>query len=518
MKPKPKLMSARVSAERMLREAKQRCAEATARGRASHAPKAKPFREPLPKTIKPASFFVSDKVDRSLFPGSLWWYAAYFLNLIRWRQITWRANAEGYSQLHYDLITKVIPRNEYKAVRQLLLGHGIIECDRKADIGRKSFGYRLTETYREDIRKEVCTDEKFNRKIARVYSRAERDLQPVHRWLRGKFPMLMFDEARAKDIIDGLAPRRRAKEQPVRLKEYRQGRFEYFQHFASGESWFTVDPYGRFHTPLTALEGELRCCLRVGVRDTTTGKERLVPLVGIDLANSQPLILCILARQLLTTSRMAKSRLLRREFKMGQNPYQATNQTITNKHKQTTNQTRIKNVKSNLSSNNTKELWRREGVTALPEDVEECFRACTAGRFYESLMTDGEKARGKEYRTKFKRRFFRVLFGENRTKKRFRNKVRARFKRRYPTVAGVLRDLKARNYKQSSYLLQNYEATLFIHRICGRIMRERPGTPLYTIHDSLITTREHVSFVKTVIRDEFAALGVRPRLRKECYR
>jgi hypothetical protein len=77
--------------------------------------------------------------------------------------------------------------------------------------------------------------------------------------------------------------------------------------------------------------------------------------------------------------------------------------------------------------------------------------------------------------------------------------------------------VKGKNYRHSAYLLQNLEATLFIYKICGRIMREKPALPLYTVHDSLLTTREHVEYVRSVILDEFRKLGIHPTLHEEHY-
>ena len=41
-------------------------------------------------------------------------------------------------------------------------------------------------------------------------------------------------------------------------------------------------------------------------------------------------------------------------------------------------------------------------------------------------------------------------------------------------------------------------------------MREQPSMPLYTIHDCLVTTDEHVELVRSVAMDAFAAIGVVP--------
>jgi Protein of unknown function (DUF3987) len=136
--------------------------------------------------------------------------------------------------------------------------------------------------------------------------------------------LLVFDSGRARDVLDGRQPRRMtAKER----EEHRRQRYEYFEHFAAGEGWFAADAYGRFHSPLTALEAELRCCLRVAARDRATGEGRLLPLVGIDLKNSQPLFLGLIARRYFGGSAGARSRLINRTFGAG-NPYHAASHSL----------------------------------------------------------------------------------------------------------------------------------------------------------------------------------------------
>jgi hypothetical protein len=145
--------------------------------------------------------------------------------------------------------------------------------------------------------------------------------------------------------------------------------------------------------------------------------------------------------------------------------------------------------------------------------VQAYIRVCEQGNFYESMMTAKDMARGKKYRDKFKVRFYRgVLFGPNKSKSRFPNLLKVRFRNRYPSVAQMLRELKRKNYRTSAWVMQHFEATLFIFIICGRIARERPGTVIVTIHDCLLTTPDAVEYVQSVVLDEFGKLGVHPTL------
>jgi hypothetical protein len=482
-----------------------------------------------------AVFYWPDKLDKGAVPEELFWYAAYFLHLVRWRYVRWRANPEGFSQLLYSLLEKVIPRKTLAEVKRLLIGRGIVDCDNTSGCG-KAFGYRLTPEYR-PAHKIVCTDDRLNAAIERAYDREGRAKLPVHRWLESKLSLLTFDTERALAIIAKLVPDSGS---PLTRKEYREQRREYCRFLADGVHWFTPDEDGRVHTPLTSLENELVCCLSVGGE----------PLVEIDVRNCQPLLLMMLVREWTLSTRMAKSRLLNRKFTRKGDPYHACNQSLQpgdaiqiaridnvsiRAGETTTHQPpaihqgkergrgkgegedkRIKNVKRSVTPCCDRELWNSGPVTSLPPDLLDGLRVCQEGRFYEWLMTEEEKARGERYRDKFKLRFFPVLFGENPTgKERFPNGLRRKFEARCPTAADVLKAIKRKNHRQSSHLLQNLESTLVIRRICGRIMEERPGIPIYTKHDAILTTAANVPYVEQVIREGFGRLGVTPTLKKK---
>src|SRR5690349_5964364 len=65
-----------------------------------------PRRVIVPKSVKPAAFYQSVALDLDRYPEHLRWPILYFLNLIRWRTITWRANAEGFAQLLYTYLER----------------------------------------------------------------------------------------------------------------------------------------------------------------------------------------------------------------------------------------------------------------------------------------------------------------------------------------------------------------------------------------------------------------------------
>jgi hypothetical protein len=414
------------------------------------------------KANRPATFYLPIKFDPTILPSFLRDYASYFLNLIHWRSICWQADENNFVRLKHDYLVKVIPKVILPDVRDALVGAGVVEWDDDYAIGKKCMGYRLAPGYRR-TRRVVCTNEVLTRRIRRVNSKRERALTPTHRWLWGKLGRLAFDMDRAVSIIATLRPEPSS---CLTISEYREQRAEFCQKLADGEHYFDCDRYGRVHTLLTSLDRELRCCLSVGGR----------PLVGLDLKNSQPLIVGMVARQFYS-SKNAPRRLSAMAFGGARHPY-------------------------------AYKLFRGGGSSSSPPDVEAYVRECERGTFYESLMTPGED------RGAFKEKFYtEVLFGRN----RYHSPLKKKFELRYPHVAHMLRVLKKNEYQRSAWVMQHFEASIFIHRICGRILREGPLLPLYTIHDSILTVPDAVGYVRSVILEEFAKLGVRPRLHKECY-
>lgn len=64
--------------------------------------------------------------------------------------------------------------------------------------------------------------------------------------------------------------------------------------------------------------------------------------------------------------------------------------------------------------------------------------------------------------------------------------------------------------------LQAFEAELFLNRICKRISEINPNIPLFTIHDSVVTTLEHQELVAEIVKDEiFRAINIVPILNIE---
>lgn len=113
--------------------------------------------------------------------------------------------------------------------------------------------------------------------------------------------------------------------------------------------------------------------------------------------------------------------------------------------------------------------------------------------------------------------FYIVLFSKN----GFYNQPEARLKRLfselYPNVYKLVETVKSQDHATLACLLQAIESEIILHRCCKRIWEEANGQiPIFTIHDSIVTTAENQEFVKKIMEEELTkAIGLPPTLAVE---
>ncbi len=404
----------------------------------------------------PVAFYVPTRLDQNAFPDHLWPYAAYFLNLLHWKWICWQGDDNGFIRLKHKYITRIIPRAYWAGIRDKLVGRGIVLESRSFESGRKALGFKLAPNYWQ-VQRIVCTDDKINQRIQKVY-REQNQLLPVHRWLVSKLGDLRCDMDQAKRIFGTLHPEPESK---FDVDEYRDLLYGCCQRIADGEQTLSVDRFGRVHTPITRLARQLRPCLSVN------GQK----LVNLDLANSQPLIAGLVASEFYR-SRSAAHRLRTRAFGADSNPY-----------------------------------FKRKPkcMDRCRDDLNAYMQLCEQGKIYEHFGEDRERV---------KRMFLTAMYDKSRSRP---SHLQDKLVREFPSVAFMLESFKAKDYRRAAHIMQNVESTLFIGCMVRRIMEERPCVPLFTIHDSLMTTPEHVGYVELVIREAFGRLGITPTIRIERY-
>ncbi|WDF47424.1 hypothetical protein PQ459_02815 [Chryseobacterium sp. KACC 21268] len=235
---------------------------------------------------------------------------------------------------------------------------------------------------------------------------------------------------------------------------------------------------GRLHTPLTQLKKELRQFLRYDNKK----------LVSIDIKNSQPYLSTILF-----------------------------NNEAFNKNKMGEKIKMYNNIDYNQSPIN---LYY-DSENKLPEDVEKYIKQVVSGKFYEEfselLIEDGLLPDGITDSRKYAKTVaFRTLFSPN-SHKNIVKEIQL-FAKLYPKVYENFAFVKQGRdkYNTLACLLQNIEAELILKTICEDISEQLPYAPIFTIHDSIVTTVEHHEKVKDIMYKRLEEkIGYPPQLSLE---
>jgi len=102
-----------------------------------------------------------------------------------------------------------------------------------------------------------------------------------------------------------------------------------------------------------------------------------------------------------------------------------------------------------------------------------------------------------------------------------RSPVKMLFDSEFPRIAEFIRrqkvgkktDQNPKPWNKLAELAQRKEADFVISKVCDRIRQENPKCWVTTIHDSILTVPQFLDLVMAVMRDEFAKLGVEPKLK-----
>jgi hypothetical protein len=113
-----------------------------------------------------------------------------------------------------------------------------------------------------------------------------------------------------------------------------------------------------------------------------------------------------------------------------------------------------------------------------------------------------------------------VFFSKNSFFNQQGAKLKKLFAGLYPEIYGLIKLIKLYNHTAFACLLQSIESEVILHRCCKRIWEEHPNqVPVFTIHDSIATTIENKEYVEGVMREELTrAIGLPPTLKPELWR
>ncbi len=393
----------------------------------------------------------------------------------------------------------------YKEILNLLIQVDVIECDNSYIIGRKSKGYRYTKEYKDAIPViKKITNSTLVKKFIKNNTTSLNNYEHLHQFIYDieidveaaesyiynlyqtklndyKIQVDLFFERQMQD--NSKFDQNNVPVNPI-CWFYHQLRAIYLIH--NKQIRFKVDETGyRLHTNLTNIKKELRNFI------TYKGNK----LVAVDYSNSQPLLTTILLKQ---------------EYwsKKGSNNVLLTYRNVKYKDKEANFiYDIINNIKS--YSSNTYTMFPTFNQSIDTQSTRRYISLCEKGDLYEYLERNLNFS--KRSRKEVKISVFQILFTDNRYIGQKDAKPKREFKILFPEVYKVLAMIKKNKSNLLPILLQRIESEIILNRVAKRIERERPELPIFTIHDSVVTTVGNELYIQCVMKDEMdKAINLRP--------
>jgi len=406
----------------------------------------------------------------------------------------------GFVPIYSPVLQKKV--KNYRDYLDYLIRYGVILTDNWYIKGVKSKGYKFTPYYSGKIKMIQVADRKLIKAIkaeSRYSVSMQKKYKHLYKWYNDN---LRIDYEMAMDFIGDDLARKLAnpdlRDFDSKTKQYKDPVVQYncshlnIERIAFGEFFLSVDDnVFRLHSTISNLRSELRNCISYGGRK----------LVSIDIKNSQPYL---------------STALLSDRF------------WIESYSSNISNGIGVHNISKSLSTiifqgNNTKESYimlSKSAQTQADSDLERYKLLVLQGVFYEYLAESigAELGIGYNDRKKVKAAVFQVLFTDNRFLGQEEAKPKQLFKKHFPTVYELFSRIKRSDKTNLPRLLQRLESHLMLLIVSKRIARERPGLPIFTIHDSIVTTEGDEEYVKAVLLEEMAkAIGFPPKLSVEVW-
>jgi hypothetical protein len=391
---------------------------------------------------------------------------------------------------------------DYVKYINFFLGIGILSTDNYFIRGEKCIGYCLNAPYAGKKLKEIEVSNYVLRKAIKQQRTLMKEEQKKSTWgysyLTGWWDSekLEIDIAAAYDWIENnkaekiLAinnnPKIKDKQYEIDIAIDTAEDFKYLVSKIHNNTF----RYGfrgighRFYNPISNLKKELRQFL------TFDGK----PLVNIDIKNSQPFFSTVLLKPSFWESNS--------KFNI---------------------QTLMKDFLGTLVVDTIyKHIITVSKTSETIISKESCFKnysdLVVSGEFYEFIQSNFSPL----YPDRFKDRqsvkceVLRIFFF-NLTKEYLTYyKPCQTFKSFFPEVYEIFKLVKSSDYTNLPNILQRIESYLVIDVICKKISQLHPEIPLFTIHDSIITTQGNESIVEAIMRQEIEGLiGYKPMLSVE---
>lgn len=239
----------------------------------------------------------------------------------------------------------------------------------------------------------------------------------------------------------------------------------------------------RLHSTITNFKKDFRNFLKYD------GSE----LVSIDISNSQPYLLCLLFNPEFWRK---ESEL---ELNIGDLP---------------------ENIQTLFDEIQIEEICNYvESINQT--SIEQYIQRSSEGTVYEYIkdVVNSQTSNNLE-RDDVKTMILTVFYSKNRYYQQRDAYLKRLFDRLYPEIYGLIKMIKKRSHISFAMLMQSIESEIVLHRCCHRIWDEgSQNVPVFTIHDSIVTTVENQEFVSRIMKDElYRCIGIYPTLKPEYWR
>ncbi len=134
------------------------------------------------------------------------------------------------------------------------------------------------------------------------------------------------------------------------------------------------------------------------------------------------------------------------------------------------------------------------------------------GLFYPTVQLIAKEKLGEGYPTdkQLKGAFFELAYSSNRTK----TDIKTAFEDEFPIVTRIMKHYKVKDHRALAIKLQQVESDAILNVVGKSVSKKLNRAPIYTIHDSILTTKEYQHHVSQIMADElFKIVLIKPILR-----
>jgi hypothetical protein len=430
------------------------------------------------------------------------------LKLIRNLQYMYQRNRgkceDGYVQLCGTVLQSMV--HDYKKYMDWMEKEDIISINYQYKVGESCRHYRLNYPYDPNL---VEDRDRFVQIpfIGKLKFKEKKKSDRIRGlgFLKSSLNGLTIDDRTAYDISEEIfqqdlkQPRIRMKKGKYKYEEVEIDPFRSLQ--ARKDSIVSIgmkdfycsrdETTGRVHSNLTSFTSKL----------FSTIKYKGQPLVGYDIANSQPFLASVLLRFILNPI----------QEKRGFNPISSSN----------TPKSFPKPLLYYINTYLPTPLQPQLITIMLEESLSEAdftgvseFQLlCESGNLYGALsprLFDVEYTPETQHKIKYF--FFTLLF----TKPLNQKNGIPKFKTDFPAVHKVISEMKNQSPEKGYFprLLQCVESYFILEKVCKRMHKEHPKAPIFTKHDSIYTIEEYrLELLKIMQEESMLLFGVSPTFR-----